>query len=55
MSESVVDIKDFLRSFGKKVALDKVDRSVPQRNVVGLVGENGTGKTTLLKHVPRPV
>ena len=51
MSESVVDIKGVSRSFGKKIALDKVDLSVPQGSVVGLVGENGAGKTTLLKHV----
>jgi len=50
MSESVVDIKGVSRSFGKKIALDKVDLSVPQGSVVGLVGENGAGKTTLLKH-----
>ena len=35
----------------KKRALNEVDLSVPQGSVVGLVGENGTGKTTLLKHV----
>ena len=35
----------------KKRALNEVDLSVPQGSFVGLVGENGTGKTTLLKHV----
>src|SRR5678815_4106095 len=39
-------IRDRTRRFGSKVALDRVNLSVPGGCVVALVGENGAGKTT---------
>ena len=51
MVDSVIEIKNLSRSFGKKIALSNINLSVPAGCVFGLVGENGAGKTTLLKHV----
>jgi ABC-type multidrug transport system ATPase subunit len=39
------------RRFGPKAALDNVRLSVPRGAVFGLVGVNGAGKTTFIKHV----
>ena len=48
---SVIEIRDVTRRFGNKVALDRVNLSVPRGGVFGLVGPNGAGKTTLIRHV----
>lgn len=49
--EAVVDIENLSRKFGKKVALDGVSLEIQPQRVYGLVGGNGHGKTTLIKHV----
>ena len=51
MKESVVDVGDLSKHFGKTLALDNVNFVASQGNVYGLVGANGVGKTTLLKHM----
>jgi ABC-2 type transport system ATP-binding protein len=47
----VVEITNVSRRYGKKLALDTVSLSLPAGSVMGLVGENGAGKTTIIKHV----
>jgi len=47
----IVDIQNVTRTFGAKVALNNVSLTVEKGTVLGLVGENGSGKTTILKHV----
>jgi ABC-2 type transport system ATP-binding protein len=49
--ESIVEITNVSRRFGSKLALDNVSFRVPSGSVVGLVGENGAGKTTMIKHI----
>jgi ATPase subunit of ABC transporter with duplicated ATPase domains len=41
--------RDLTRSFGDQVVLDGVDLTVGPHTRVGVVGANGTGKTTLLR------
>ncbi len=48
---SIVQLDHVTRSFGSKLALNDVSLKVDQGTVLGLVGENGSGKTTILKHV----
>ncbi|TNE38534.1 MAG: ABC transporter ATP-binding protein, partial [Alphaproteobacteria bacterium] len=37
------------RRFGSKVAVNKVDLSIPQARIFGFLGPNGSGKTTLIR------
>src|SRR5947207_4472343 len=49
--DNVVEIKNVTRQFGAKRALDNVSLAIPRGVVFGLVGANGAGKATLIKHV----
>ncbi len=51
MDQTVIDIDGVTRRFGKTVALDDVSLTLPRGVVLGLVGENGAGKTTMIKHI----
>src|SRR5258708_24454957 len=51
MSEQVLEIHEVTKYFGAKLILDKVSLSINHSDRIGLVGENGTGKTTLAKIV----
>jgi ABC-2 type transport system ATP-binding protein len=50
-SESVISVQGLTRRFGTKVALDAVNLRVPRGTVFGLVGVNGAGKTTFIRHI----
>jgi ABC-type sugar transport system ATPase subunit len=47
--EPVLEIKGVSKSFPGVKALDDVSFSVGKAEVVGLIGENGAGKSTVLK------
>ena len=37
------------RSFGRRLAVDRMSMTVPAKSVYGFLGRNGAGKTTTLK------
>lgn len=47
--ESVLELQNITKKYGGKTALDNVSLSVPKGAIVGLLGPNGSGKTTMLK------
>jgi ABC-2 type transport system ATP-binding protein len=49
MSEFVLTLTNVSKSFDSKRVLDQVSLTIPPGSVVGLLGKNGTGKTTLIK------
>ena len=40
---------DLNKSFGKKQILKNVNLTIPRGKIIGLLGKNGTGKSTLIK------
>ncbi len=48
-SETVISAQNVCRRFGSKEVLRGVDLKIPRGSVVGLLGKNATGKSTLLK------
>jgi ABC-2 type transport system ATP-binding protein len=49
--ETIVKIRGLTKEFKKKTALDSVDLDIFQGRVIGLVGTNGCGKSTLIRHM----
>lgn len=47
--KDLMEIRDFLFSYGKVEALNIPRLSVPQGAIVGILGDNGAGKTTFAK------
>ena len=51
MREPVIQLEGLSRHFGRRTALDDVTLVLPRGKVYGLVGANGAGKTTIIRHV----
>jgi len=49
MSPALVEVRGLSKHFGGITAVDRVDCSLQEGEVVGLLGHNGAGKSTLIK------
>lgn len=48
---AVIKAKNLRKSYGKRIAIDGIDLDIPLGRIVGLIGPNGSGKTSTLKAV----
>jgi ABC-2 type transport system ATP-binding protein len=48
---TIVEARDLSKRYGKFVALDRVSFTLQPGRIVGLIGRNGAGKTTVLKTI----
>ncbi len=48
--QEIINYSQVTKRFGKKTALDNVNLSIGEGSIIGLVGANGCGKSTLIRH-----
>lgn len=51
MEEIVLSVKDLNKSFGRRNVLSNINFDCKKGHIVGLVGANGAGKTTIMKSI----
>lgn len=47
----VIEAKDLKKGFGERVLIDGLSFNLPRNGIVGVIGPNGVGKTTLFKTI----
>jgi ATP-binding cassette ChvD family protein len=51
LGAQVIDAKNLKKGFGDRVLIDGLSFSLPRNGIVGIIGPNGVGKTTLFKTI----
>jgi energy-dependent translational throttle protein EttA len=51
LGESVIEFQNVEKSFGERLLYEKLNFKLPPGGIVGIIGPNGVGKTTLFKMI----
>ncbi|MDQ2660517.1 MAG: energy-dependent translational throttle protein EttA [Actinomycetota bacterium] len=51
LGDIVLEAKNLKKGFGERVLIDGLSFSLPRNGIVGIIGPNGVGKTTLFKTI----
>ncbi len=51
LGSTVIEVKNLRKGFGDRVLIDNLSFSLPRNGIVGVIGPNGVGKTTLFKTI----
>lgn len=46
---NLIETKDLCKKYGQNLVIDNVNMHVPEKAIYGFVGENGSGKTTIMR------
>ena len=51
LGSTVIEVKNLRKGFGDRVLIDNLSFTLPRNGIVGVIGPNGVGKTTLFKTI----
>ena len=51
LGENVIDVKGVSKSYGDRVLYENLSFSIPKNAIVGIIGPNGVGKSTLFRMI----
>ncbi|TFJ95436.1 O-acetylhomoserine aminocarboxypropyltransferase [Platysternon megacephalum] len=51
LGSTVIEVKNLRKGFGDRVLIDGLSFTLPRNGIVGVIGPNGVGKTTLFKTI----
>jgi ATP-binding cassette ChvD family protein len=51
LGQQVLEVKNLKKGFGDRVLIDNLSFSLPRNGIVGIIGPNGVGKSTLFKTI----
>ena len=51
LGNTVVEVKNLTKGFGDRILIEDLSFSLPPNGIVGIIGPNGVGKTTLFKMI----
>ena len=51
MNTELIQLKDVTKKFGKNIVLENINLDIPEKQITGIIGASGRGKTTILKMI----
>jgi sulfate-transporting ATPase len=51
LGDKVIDIENLTKSYDNRVLIDNLNLSIPKNAIVGIIGPNGVGKSTLFRMI----